>query len=84
MNKKQSEDVLILKDYVKQLMEAKQISFKELAEALNVNYKTLYGNLDRSISYKTIMKIIAYLDGDLSYALSLPIKKWDKNVKDND
>ena len=52
MNKKQSEDVLILKDYVKQLMEAKQISFKELAEALNVNYKTLYGNLDRSIGYK--------------------------------
>lgn len=78
MNKKQSEDVLILKDYVKQLMEAKQISFKELAEALNVNYKTLYGNLDRSIGYKTIMKIIAYLDGDLSYALSLPIKKGDK------
>ena len=77
MNKKQSEDVLILKDYVKQLMEAKQISFKELAKALNVNYKTLYGNLDRSIGYKTIMKIIAYLDGDLSYALSLQIKKGD-------
>lgn len=81
MTKKQSEDVPILKDYIKQLMEAKQISFKELAEALNVNYKTLYGNLDRSISYKTIMKAINYLDGDLCYALSLPIKKETKNGK---
>lgn len=81
MTKKHSEDVPILKDYVKQLMDAKQISFKELAEALNVNYKTLYGNLDRSIGYKTIMKAINYLDGDLSYALSLPIKKGDKNGK---
>lgn len=81
MTKKQSEDVPILKDYVKQLMEAKQISFKELAEALNVNYKTLSGNLGRSISYKTIMKTINYLDGDVNYALSLPIKKGDKNGK---
>lgn len=81
MTKKQSEDILILKDYVKQLMKAKQISFKELAEALNVNYMTLYGNLDRSISYKTIMKVINYLDGDLCYALSLPIKKEINNGK---
>lgn len=81
MTKKQSEDILILKDYVKQLMKAKQISFKELAEALNVNYKTLSGNLDRSISYKTIMKVINYLGGDLSYALSLPIKKEINNGK---
>lgn len=75
MTKKQSEDVLILRDYVKQLMKAKQISYKDLAEALNLNYRTVSGNLNRSISYKTIMKIINYLDGDLCYALSLPIKK---------
>ena len=81
MTKKQSKDILILKDYVKQLMKAKQISFKELAEALDLNYNTLYGNLDRSISYKTIMKVIAYLGGDLGYALSLPIKKETKNGK---
>lgn len=79
MTKKQSEDILILKDYVKQLMKAKQISFKELAEALNVKYETIACNLDRSIGYKTIIKIINYLDGDLSYALSLPIKKETKN-----
>lgn len=78
MTKKQSEDILILKDYVKQLMKAKQISLKELAEALNVKYETIACNLDRSIGYKTIIKIINYLDGDLSYALSLPIKKGDK------
>lgn len=84
MTKKQSEDILILKDYVKQLMKAKQISFKELAEALNVKYETIACNLDRSISYKTIIKIINYLDGDLCYALSLPIKKEMKNGKDND
>ena len=81
MTKKQSEEILILKDYVKQLMEAKQISFKELAEALNVKYETIACNLDRSIGYKTIIKIINYLDGDLCYALSLPIKKGDKNGK---
>lgn len=81
MTKKQSEDILILKDYVKQLMKAKQISFKELAEALNVKYETIACNLDRSIGYKTIIKIINYLDGDLNYALSLPIKKETKNGK---
>ena len=79
MTKKQSEDILILRDYVKQLMKAKQISYKELADALNLNYRTVSGNLNRSISYKTIMKIINYLDGDLCYALSLPIKKETKN-----
>lgn len=79
MTKKQSEDILILRDYVKQLMKAKQISYKELADALNLNYRTVSGNLNRSISYKTIIKIINYLDGDLSYALSLPIKKETKN-----
>lgn len=79
MTKKQSEEILILKDYVKQLMKAKQISFKELAEALNVKYETIACNLDRSIGYKTIIKIINYLDGDLNYALSLPIKKETKN-----
>lgn len=84
MTKKQSEDILILKDYVKQLMKTKQISFKELAKALNVKYETIACNLDRSIGYKTIIKIINYLDGDLNYALSLPIKKETKNVKDND
>lgn len=78
MTKKQSEDIPILKDYVKQLMKAKQISLKELAETLNLNSETLRCNLDRSISYKTIIKIINYLDGDLCYALSLPIKKGDK------
>ncbi len=78
MTKKQSEDILILRDYVKQLMKAKQISYKELADALNLNYRTVSGNLNRSISYKTIIKIINYLDGDLCYALSLPIKKGDK------
>lgn len=77
MTKKQSEDILILRDYVKQLMKAKQITYKELADALNLNYRTVSGNLNRSISYKTIMKIINYLDGDLCYALSLPIKKGD-------
>jgi len=81
MTKKQSEEILILKDYVKQLMKAKQISFKELAEALNVKYETIACNLDRSIGYKTIIKIINYLDGDLNYALNLPIKKGDKNGK---
>lgn len=81
MTKKQSEDILILRDYVKQLMKAKQISYKELADALNLNYRTVSGNLNRSISYKTIMKIINYLDGDLCYALSLPIKKETKNGK---
>lgn len=81
MTKKQSEEILILKDYVKQLMKAKQISFKELAEALNVKYETIACNLDRSIGYKTIIKIINYLDGDLNYALSLPIKKETKNGK---
>lgn len=81
MTKKQSEEILILKDYVKQLMKAKQISFKELAEALNVKYETITCNLDRSIGYKTIIKIINYLDGDLNYALSLPIKKETKNGK---
>lgn len=81
MTKKQSEDILILKDYVRQLMEAKQISRKELAEALNLNSETLRCNLDRSIGYKTIIKIINYLDGDLNYALSLPIKKEMKNGK---
>jgi DNA-binding helix-turn-helix protein len=79
MTKKQSEDILILRDYVKQLMKAKQITYKELADALNLNYRTVSGNLNRSISYKTIMKIINYLDGDLCYALSLPIKKETKN-----
>lgn len=78
MTKKQSEDILILRDYVKQLMKAKQISLKELADALNLNSETLRCNLDRSIGYKTIIKIINYLDGDLCYALSLPIKKGDK------
>lgn len=78
MTKKQSEDILILRDYVKQLMKAKQLSYKELADALNLNYRTVSGNLNRSISYKTIIKIINYLDGDLCYALSLPIKKGDK------
>lgn len=81
MTKKQSEDILILRDYVKQLMKAKQITYKELADALNLNYRTVSGNLNRSISYKTIMKIINYLDGDLCYALSLPIKKEIKNGK---
>lgn len=81
MTKKQSEDILILRDYVKQLMKAKQITYKELADALNLNYRTVSGNLNRSISYKTIMKIINYLDGDLCYALSLPIKKETKNGK---
>lgn len=81
MTKKQSEDILILRDYVKQLMKVKQISYKELADALNLNYRTVSGNLNRSISYKTIMKIINYLDGDLCYALSLPIKKETKNGK---
>lgn len=81
MTKKQSEEILILRDYVKQLMKAKQISFKELAEALNVKYETIACNLDRSIGYKTIIKIINYLDGDLNYALSLPIKKETKNGK---
>lgn len=81
MTKKQSEDILILRDYVKQLMKAKQISYKELADALNLNYRTVSGNLNRSISYKTIIKIINYLDGDLCYALSLPIKKETKNGK---
>lgn len=81
MTKKQSEDILILKDYIMQLMNAKQISLKELAEALNLNYETVRCNLDRSIGYKTIMKIIAYLDGDLGYALNLPIKKETKNGK---
>ena len=81
MTKKQSEDILILRDYVKQLMKAKQITYKELADALNLNYRTVSGNLNRSISYKTIIKIINYLDGDLCYALSLPIKKGDKNGK---
>ena len=79
MTKKQSEDILILRDYVKRLMKAKQITYKELADALNLNYRTVPGNLNRSISYKTIMKIINYLDGDLCYALSLPIKKETKN-----
>ncbi len=79
MTKKQSEDILILRDYVKRLMKAKQITYKELADALNLNYRTVSGNLNRSISYKTIMKIINYLDGDLCYALSLPIKKETKN-----
>lgn len=79
MTKKQSEDILILRDYVKQLMKAKQITYKELADALNLNYRTVSGNLNRSIGYKTIMKIINYLDGDLCYALSLPIKKETKN-----
>ena len=81
MTKKQSEDILILRDYVKRLMKAKQITYKELAAALNLNYRTVSGNLNRSISYKTIMKIINYLDGDLCYALSLPIKKETKNGK---
>ena len=81
MTKKQSKDILILRDYVKRLMKAKQITYKELADALNLNYRTVSGNLNRSISYKTIMKIINYLDGDLCYALSLPIKKGDKNGK---
>lgn len=81
MTKKQSEDILILRDYVKQLMKAKQITYKELADTLNLNYRTVSGNLNRSISYKTIMKIINYLDGDLCYALSLPIKKETKNGK---
>ena len=81
MTKKQSEDILILRDYVKQLMKAKQITYKELADALNLNYRTVSGNLNRSISYKTIIKIINYLDGDLCYALSLPIKKETKNGK---
>lgn len=79
MTKKQSEDILILRDYVKRLMKAKQITYKELADALNLNYRTVSGNLNRSISYKTIIKIINYLDGDLCYALSLPIKKETKN-----
>ena len=79
MTKKQSEDILILRDYVKRLMKAKQITYRELADALNLNYRTVSGNLNRSISYKTIMKIINYLDGDLYYALSLPIKKETKN-----
>lgn len=81
MTKRQSEDILILRDYVKQLMKAKQITYKELADALNLNYRTVSGNLNKSISYKTIMKIINYLDGDLCYALSLPIKKETKNGK---
>ena len=81
MNKRQSEDILILTDYVKKLMKAKQITYKELADALNLNYRTVSGNLNKSISYKTIMKIINYLDGDLCYALSLPIKKETKNGK---
>ena len=81
MTKKQSEDILILRDYVKQLMKAKQITYKELADALNLNYRTVSGNLNKSISYKTIMKIINYLDGDLCYALSLPIKKETNNGK---
>lgn len=81
MTKKQSEDILILRDYVKQLMKAKQITYKELADALNLNYRTVSGNLNKSISYKTIIKIINYLDGDLCYALSLPIKKETKNGK---
>lgn len=79
MTKKQSEDILILRDYVKRLMKAKQITYKELTDALNLNYRTVSGNLNRSISYKTIIKIINYLDGDLCYALSLPIKKETKN-----
>ena len=81
MTKRQSEDILILTDYVKKLMKAKQITYKELADALNLNYRTVSGNLNKSISYKTIMKIINYLDGDLCYALSLPIKKETKNGK---
>lgn len=62
-----------LKDYIYFLCYYRGVTIKQMCSDLDISYNTFKSHITKSISTKRLLKIINYLDGDVSLALDLPL-----------
>lgn len=80
-NKVTVNDFTTLRKYIKYLCKQKKTNLRKVAEALDLNYVSISSNIGRTVNLRKIVKVIEYLDGDLTIALHLPLKKENKSTK---
>lgn len=69
-----------LKDYIYILCIYKGVTIKQMCSDLDISYNTFKSHITKSVSTKRISKIIKYLNGDVSFALDLPLTV-DNSIK---